>query len=82
VRDACEATYLLAKRGTPGETYHISTRNACSIARLVEMIGARYEVVPDRLGKDEAYLLDSEKVRALVWQDTITLKDGLCELSR
>lgn len=84
VRDACAATYLIAKRGTSGETYHISTTEAVSISYVVDMIreqvGANGRLIgsqPDRLGKDMAYLLRSNKVRALGWRDEIPLKEGI-----
>lgn len=79
VRDACAATYLIAKKGVSGETYHISTREAVSIKDLCDRIGVRTGSQPERLGKDHAYLLKSDKVRALGWTDTITLKQGLEE---
>lgn len=87
VRDACAATYLLAKHGASGETYHISTRHAVSIAHLAGAICRRLDLDPhlfigsqqERLGKDRTYLLASEKLRALGWTDTITLEKGLEE---
>lgn len=77
VKDACAATYLIAKQGTVGETYHISTREAVSIKALCERIGVPTGTQPERLGKDHAYLLKSDKVRALGWTDSITLDEGL-----
>jgi len=85
ISDACEATYLAAKEGKLGETYHISGRHSISIHGLIQMIcelmGVKMsecvEEVPDRLGKDYSYLLDSSKIRALGWRDRIRLVDGL-----
>ncbi|HEU4344802.1 MAG TPA: GDP-mannose 4,6-dehydratase [Candidatus Binatia bacterium] len=77
VRDACEATYLLAKEGKVGETYHISTRQSHWIRDVVEMIGCEWKAAPERLGKDGAYLLHSGKVRDLGWEDTIKLEDWI-----
>jgi dTDP-glucose 4,6-dehydratase len=84
IRDACRATYLIAKNGKVGETYHISTSKAHGIKDVVEMIGCKWEHVPDRLGKDYAYLLNSDKVRDMGWTDFITLEEGLeeCESYR
>lgn len=82
IRDACEATYQICKEGQVGETYHISTNKAHSIKEVVEMIGCKYEPATERLGKDQAYLLNSDKLRDMGWQDKITLEEGLCELSR
>lgn len=81
IKDACEATYLLCKEGLIGETYHISTQDAHWIREVVSMIGCEYEEVEDRLGKDAAYLLNSDKLRRLGWRETINLEQGLCELS-
>jgi dTDP-glucose 4,6-dehydratase len=84
--DVAKATYEIALRATPGESFHISTRQEISIRRLVERIAEMtqvnfYDLVQqsdERLGKDEAYLLDSSKLREqLDWQDQISLQDGL-----
>jgi len=81
-----DATYRVATAGMPGDSYHISTGERGSIRDLVEAIcvltDRRFdelaEVVGDRLGKDQAYLLDSGKIRAeLGWRDSISLADGL-----
>ena len=79
VRDACEATYLVAKNGKVGETYHISGWNPISIRGLVDLIGCKWARAPERLGKDYAYMLDSTKIRKFGWQDKINLMDGLAE---
>jgi dTDP-glucose 4,6-dehydratase len=80
IKDACEATYLLCKEGLLGETYHISTKEVHWIRELVTMIGCETKNEEDRLGKDSAYLLNSDKIRRLGWQDKVTLEQGLCEL--
>ncbi len=87
VRDACAALYLLAKQGSAGQTYHISTAVDISVADLVRkicrLLGKRPEdhigTQPDRIGKDHAYLLNSAKLRNMGWRDTITLEKGLEE---
>jgi dTDP-glucose 4,6-dehydratase len=79
VKDACEATYLVAKTGKVGETYHISGWSPVYIRQLVEMIGCKWDRAPERLGKDYAYMLDSTKIRKLGWQDKINLIEGLAE---
>lgn len=83
VRDACEATYLAATKGKPGEVYHISGREPLRIRELVEKIGCEWVQTPDRMAKDYAYLLDSTKIRKLGWRDRINLEEGLkeCESS-
>lgn len=82
VRDACEATYLLCREGALGETYHIAPRSVVTIEALSRLIHARVgkgviSSTPERLGKDMAYILDSTKIRALAWDDKITLSEGL-----
>ena len=88
VDDVAEATCLLALDGVPGLTYHISTESVVTIRRLVEqicdMVGTPFdelvEVTEDRLGKDQAYLLDSTRLRSdLGWVDRVDLVMGLNE---
>jgi len=88
IRDVADATWKIMLAGAPGEDFHISTGDAISIRDLVEMIcqklGADFDqtvtVVGERLGKDPAYLLDSNKLRTeLGWEDEIGLSDGLDE---
>ena len=85
VKDACEALYILSKKAAWGEAYHISTQKVHKITEVVkiicDMLGKDFkksvEFVPERLGKDHAYLLNSEKMRSLNWSDKITLEEGL-----
>ena len=86
IDDVAAATERITLEGTPGETYHISTRDPVSIRRLVEMIADRYGLTleqlatetQDRLGKDDSYLLDSTKLQAeLNWSPEISLESGL-----
>lgn len=84
--DVADATYRIALRGKTGASYHISTNESISIRGLVEKIclltstsfDDLVEISEDRLGKDQAYLLDSEKLRKeLGWGDRISLDEGL-----
>jgi dTDP-glucose 4,6-dehydratase len=86
MRDVADATLRIARRGTPGDCYHISGYELVSIRELVELILARLdrpfdecvEVGPDRPGKDSAYTLDSFKLRTeLGWRDRISLAEGV-----
>jgi dTDP-glucose 4,6-dehydratase len=86
--DVADATYRIAMNGVPGESYHISTPDTISIRGLVEkvcqMTGTRFQdlalVAEDRLGKDQAYLLESGKIRSeLNWSHQVSLEDGLQE---
>lgn len=88
MRDVSEATLRIALAGRIGETYHISTERMVSIRDLVAMILGRLgrdfdacvEIAPERPGKDQAYMLDSAKLRGeLGWRDTVALEDGIAE---
>ena len=88
IDDVSSATLAIAQSEFNGENFHISTEEFVSIRALVEkiidMIGVNFgDVVTlgsERLGKDQAYFLDSQKVRkSLGWKDTITLEQGLEE---
>ena len=86
--DVSEATYKIALNGKLGESYHISSRDTITILDLVKRIcqltgvslNNMAEVSEERLGKDQAYLLDSTKLeQELGWKDTISLDLGLRE---
>jgi dTDP-glucose 4,6-dehydratase len=85
MRDVSEATWKIATEAPLGETYHISTDRIISILALVEMLcqmlnvdfEQAVDVAPERLGKDSAYWLNSDKMRKLGWQDRVTLEAGL-----
>jgi dTDP-glucose 4,6-dehydratase len=86
ISDVSSATEKIALSGNPGETYHISSRDLTSISdlvsRIANMVGLTLEDIAeigdDRLGKDQAYMLDSTKIRTdLGWIDNITLEIGL-----
>lgn len=88
IDDQARAMYLIARFGRAGETYHSATMPLISIRDLVQticsMMSAKLEdivhEVPDRAGKDPAYLLNDEKLRTeLRWRDEISLNDGLKE---
>ena len=71
IKDVVRATLQLAKEGEPGTTWHLSTKESCSIKNLVELIcdlsGASFKQLvrssKERLGKDQSYLLDSSAMR-------------------
>lgn len=86
MQDVSRATFRIALTGKVGETYHISSRDYLSIRELVEKIANLTnihfsdlaEITGDRLGKDQAYLLESKKLRKeLDWVDEINLDSGL-----
>lgn len=84
--DVSTATLNIGARGIPGETYHISTLEIITIRELVQKICQKLsknfdesvEVTGERLGKDAAYWLNSEKIRnQLNWADEISLDKGI-----
>ena len=86
IDDVSSATLAIALRAPIGETYHISTNEIVSIRELTERIyrrpdadfGGAIDIVGERTGKDDAYLLDSGKLRSsLCWKDEISLDAGL-----
>jgi len=88
IRDVAAGTWGAAVTGSPGEIFHLSTQRLISIRELVEQICARLgaafadhvDIVGDRLGKDAAYMLDSEKARRMLgWNSTIDLEAGIDE---
>jgi dTDP-glucose 4,6-dehydratase len=87
VKDACAATYLAAKQGSAGQTYHISSTTPVTVANVVHnlcrIMGKNFasciENAPDRPGKDHAYLLKSERLRIMGWKENYTLERGLQE---
>ena len=86
IDDVSDATMKIASNGKIGETYHISTNETISIKDLVSMIcdlckkdfEELVEITDDRLGKDQSYLLNSNKLRnSLNWSEEISLQNGI-----
>ena len=86
MKDVSDATYRVAMNGIVGDTYHISTKETISIRDLVIKICKSidmnfYDLVEEseeRLGKDQSYMLNSDKIRKeLGWKDTIDLEEGI-----
>lgn len=84
--DVSRALMLVLERGRIGEDYHVSPRSSISIRDLVRKIcdsaNAKFddvvELAADRLGKDQAYLLDSTKINEeLGWKPQVSLDEGL-----
>lgn len=86
IDDVAAATLRVARHGTGGACYHLSTDRFISIRELVEMICRQMNadfhrvatVTADRPGKDAAYRLDSSRARReLAWSDRVTLENGV-----
>jgi dTDP-glucose 4,6-dehydratase len=86
INDVSDATWRIVQHGQIGQTYHISTDRIIAIKDLVKLVceklnvsfESHVKVVGDRLGKDGAYWLLSDKMRnTLCWQDQIDLEQGI-----
>lgn len=85
IDDVSEGTLLVAQRGENGSCYHISNDHEINIRSLVAMIlnqldvdfDSSVDIVNERLGKDQSYLLNSDRLRKLGWSHAISLEDGL-----
>jgi len=88
MRDVAEGTLEVARRGTPGEVYHLATDRNQTIREVVEEIcrqmGARFEdcveMTPPRLAQDPAYLLDCTRARTeFGWRPKLAVADVIGE---
>jgi len=86
IDDVVNATLKITLSDKTGETFHISTNEFISIKNLVAKIAKKFgksineiaELGEERLGKDYAYKLSSEKLRhELKWKDLIELDHGI-----
>jgi dTDP-glucose 4,6-dehydratase len=86
IDDVSNALIKVMENGNLGETYHISTKELVSIHDLAVLVARKMNIkiedlieeAPDRIGKDFAYQLDSEKIRIeLGWCDQVSLNSGL-----
>lgn len=84
--DVANGIFASLELGKVGSIYHFSSERFLTIRAVVELICKRLqidfemlaEVAPDRPGKDQAYLMDSQFARReLDWHDTISLEDGI-----
>jgi dTDP-glucose 4,6-dehydratase len=84
VADHCAALHLLVEKGEPGEIYNIGANaqlpNLELTRAILEVMGkdeSWIDWVPDRLGHDFRYAVDSSKVRALGWSPAHALSARL-----
>lgn len=89
VKDACSALYKVCREGSIGRTYHISTQQEHSVLqvarKICRLLGKHESILgsqPDRLGKDQCYLLKSDTLRNMGWRDSIMLDRGLAEYAK
>jgi dTDP-glucose 4,6-dehydratase len=84
VDDHCRAIDLLLDRGVAGEVYNIGGGNDVPnidlTHRILEELGKPVSLikpVPDRLGHDRRYCLDTSKLRALGWSPQVPFAEGV-----
>ena len=83
--DVSEALIKIINKGKIGKTYHISTSEFITIKKLVQIINNKFKhkklinyKIKDRLGKDYAYKLNSNKlINELGWKPNTKLDDGI-----
>jgi dTDP-glucose 4,6-dehydratase len=88
-RDLGRAIHLVAEKAPLGRVYNAGPKEPTSIRDLVATVAARLkipfeqlvDIVPDRLGQDSQYWLDSSAIRQDVgWEPQITLEQGIDEV--
>lgn len=91
IRDVSRGELAVMREGHPGEIYHLSPDRGIAICDLVRMICDRMGVdfqttvkeVEERLGQDNAYVIDSSKARReFGWAPQISLDEGLDQVIR
>lgn len=84
VLDHCRAIDYILQKGKVGEVYNIGAGEEISnidlVKRMLNVLGKPHELityVPDRLGHDLRYAIDSSKLETLGWKPEYTMKDTL-----
>lgn len=84
VVDHCRAIDVILKKGTVGEVYNVGAReeicNIDLVKRMLDVLGKPHELityVPDRLGHDLRYAIDSSKLETLGWKPEYTIEESL-----
>ena len=86
IEDVVNATIDITLKAEPGSSWHISTNQALTIRDLIHKIctftAVDFQEIVDideeRLGKDQNYLLNSEKLRSIFnWNDKVNLDEGI-----
>lgn len=86
VDDHCAALHLLVDEGVAGEIYNIGANAQLSNVDLTRRILEAFDLddsyiqeVPDRLGHDFRYAVDSSKLRSLGWSPEHSMEERLAE---
>lgn len=87
VVDHCRAIDCILQKGKVGEVYNIGAREELSnidlVKRMLDVLGKPHELityVPDRLGHDLRYAIDSDKLETLGWKPEYTVDKALEEV--
>lgn len=86
--DLSRAIQLVIDRAPVGETYNVAPNQPIAINTLVRMIASACgvsfndlcEIVPDRVGQDSKYWLNTDKIKALGWQQVRGIDSGISEM--
>ncbi|GAA4206608.1 dTDP-glucose 4,6-dehydratase [Streptosporangium oxazolinicum] len=84
VDDHCGGIQLVLEKGRPGEVYNIGGGTELTNRELTERLLSAFgvgwdmvETVPDRLGHDRRYSVDSRKIRAIGYEPQVGFDEGL-----
>lgn len=84
--DHCSAIDFIIRNGKNGEVYNIGCQNERTnievvqqIMKLLEMPEGYIQFVPDRLGHDQRYAINTTKLYNLGWNPSYTFEAGLNE---
>lgn len=86
IRDVSRGELAIMENGRVGEIYHLSPDSGVAVRDVVEticnkmnsMFSQSVKIVPERLGQDKAYTIDSSKARnELKWSPEISLAQGI-----
>jgi dTDP-glucose 4,6-dehydratase len=84
VEDHCRAIDLLMHKGRPGEVYNVGAdnevRNISVAHKILALLGKPQSLikrVPDRLGHDRRYALNSAKIKGLGWEPEASFEEAL-----
>lgn len=88
IDDLCAAYWRVMLHGKRAEAYHVGSNVTFRIETLVKIICSRLQVrfedavsvVPERHGKDPAYILDSTKLISLGWVEEKNINKGIDEV--
>ncbi|AWS45246.1 dTDP-glucose 4,6-dehydratase [Streptosporangium sp. 'caverna'] len=89
VDDHCRGIQLVLEKGSPGGIYNIGggveLTNRELTERLLAALGMGWEMVehvPDRLGHDRRYSVDSGRIRAIGYRPRVDFDEGLADVVR